>query len=209
MRATHQMRVLIVAKTHMQGRACVGGLSLDPDRSVRLMQANGTPQPGDTPYEVGDLWQVECEIPAEVRPPHVEDVHVLGAYKIGQQVQLRRFLLQRIAPWCGPLNQTFEGLVRFTFHGHGYVNDIMGVPGTSTGFWQPDKPLQKVLDKEKVYYRYPRDRGPCLLKYVGYAPEADLIPAHSLVRLSLARWWKPPEADVEERCYLQLSGWYL
>lgn len=32
------MRVLIVAKTHMQRLACVRGLALNPDRNVRLMQ---------------------------------------------------------------------------------------------------------------------------------------------------------------------------
>jgi hypothetical protein len=208
MRAVHNMRVLIVAKTHMQKYACVGGVSLDPDHSVRLMQADGSPQPGDTPYEVGDLWQIECEVPARIRPPHVEDVNVLKARKVGEEAQVRRVLLQRIVPWRGAPNQAFEGLVRFTYHGHGYINEVMGVPGMSTGFWQPDKPLQKVFDK-KVYYRYQGSRGPCLLPYVGYAPAADLIPANALVRLSLARWWRQPDADVEERCYLQLSGWYL
>ncbi|HEY0071672.1 MAG TPA: hypothetical protein VGE04_17030 [Chloroflexia bacterium] len=209
MRAVHSMRVLIVARTHMQKHACIGAMSLDPDRSLRLMQANGAPQPGDTPYEVGDIWQIECSVPAEIRPPHVEDVNVLRAHKVGEEVQVRRFLLERISPWRGPLSHTFEELVRFTYHGHGYINDIMGVPGRSTGFWLADKPLQKVVDK-KVYYRYPRDRGACLLPYVGYAPAADLIPANTLVRLSLARWWKPEDAtDVEARCYLQLSGWYL
>lgn len=208
MRTVHSMRVLIVAKTHMQRHACVGGMSLDPDRSLRLMQADGSPQPGNTPYEVGELWQIECEVPRELTPPHVEDVNVLKAYKVGEEVQVRRFLMQRLSPWRGAINQTFEGLVRFTYHGHGYINDIMGVPGRSTGFWQPDKPLQKVVDK-KTYYRYPRANGACLLPYVGYAPATDLIPANTLVRLSLARWWKPEEADVEKRCYLQLSGWYL
>ncbi|HEX8597215.1 MAG TPA: hypothetical protein VF952_01710 [Chloroflexia bacterium] len=208
MRTVHSMRVLIVAKTRMQKYACVGGVALDPDRSLRLMQADGSPQPGDTPYEVGDLWQLECEAPEEVRAPHFEDVHVHKARKIGEEVQLKRFLLERLSPWCGALNETFEGLVRFTYHGHGYINDIMGVPGRSTGFWLTDKPLQKVVDK-KVYYRYPRPQGACLIPYVGYAPATDLIPAHTLVRLSLARWWKPHDAEIEERCYLQLSGWYL
>jgi hypothetical protein len=92
------MRVLIVAKTHMQRHACVGGISLDPDRSLRLMQAHCSPQPGDTRYEVGDLWQLECDTPGEIRPPHFEDVHVLKARKIGEEVQMKRFLLERISP---------------------------------------------------------------------------------------------------------------
>ncbi|MDQ3927695.1 MAG: hypothetical protein M3328_00965 [Chloroflexota bacterium] len=208
MRTVYSMRVLIVAKTHMQRHACIGGMALDPDRSLRLMQADGSPQPGDTAFEVGGLWQIDCEAAWDIRPPHFEDVHVLKARKVGEQAQLKRFLLERVTPWCGPLNQTFEGLLRYTYHGHGYVNEIMGVPGRSTGFWLTDKPLQKVVDK-KVYYKYARLHGACLLPYVGFAPAVDLIPANTLLRLSLARWWRPQDADVEERCYLQLSGWYL
>jgi hypothetical protein len=28
------------------------------------------------------------------------------------------------------------------------------------------------------------------------------------MRISLARWWKPDDSELSERCYLQLSGWY-
>ena len=37
-----------------------------------------------------------------------------------------------------------------------------------------------------------------------------VIPAGTLVRVSLARWWRPEDSEpnFEERCYLQLSGWY-
>jgi hypothetical protein len=36
------------------------------------------------------------------------------------------------------------------------------------------------------------------------------IEAGQLVRVSLAGWWRPREADpgFEERCYAQLSGWF-
>jgi len=34
------------------------------------------------------------------------------------------------------------------------------------------------------------------------------IPADTLLRVSLARWWDN-EGRHEERCYLQLSGWYV
>jgi hypothetical protein len=29
------------------------------------------------------------------------------------------------------------------------------------------------------------------------------------VRVSLARWWRHERSEIEPRCYLQLSGWYL
>lgn len=48
------------------------------------------------------------------------------------------------------------------------------------------------------------------IPYVGFEPAVDLIPKGTLVRVSLARWWRPHDSppDMEERCYLQLSGWY-
>jgi len=44
--------------------------------------------------------------------------------------------------------------------------------------------------------------------YVGFEPKVNLIPAGTLMKISLARWWKPEDSDMSERCYLQLSGWY-
>ena len=35
-----------------------------------------------------------------------------------------------------------------------------------------------------------------------------IIPKGKIIRLSLAKWWKPEDSDIELRCYLQLSGWY-
>ena len=45
-------------------------------------------------------------------------------------------------------------------------------------------------------------------KYVGLQPTEDIIPKGTLLRVSLARWWSPNDVEVENRCYLQLSGWY-
>ena len=46
------------------------------------------------------------------------------------------------------------------------------------------------------------------IKYVGLQPTEDIIPKGTLLRVSLARWWSPNDVEVENRCYLQLSGWY-
>ena len=203
MRTVHTLRVLIVAKTHMQRYACIGGMSLDPDRSLRLMQANGSPQPGDTPYEIGDIWQIECEAPAEIRPPHVEDVNVLRAYKIGEE---RGAALPAGAylPLRGALTHTFEELVPSPTTGRLH-HDIMGVPGMSPGSGGR-QPLQKVVDKKCT--TVPRDRGRAA-PILGYAPAADLIPANTLVRLSLAACVSRRRHRRGSAGYLQLSGWYL
>lgn len=45
------------------------------------------------------------------------------------------------------------------------------------------------------------------IKFVGFQNPLDIIPAGTLIRVFLARWWASPN-DNERRCYLQLSGWY-
>lgn len=207
------MRVLIVAKTHLGTRACVGGLDLDAGRGMRLLQRDGSNQPIDTPFGVGQLWEIECVPRPDVIPPHVEDVLVQKAEQVGQETNLRDFLLARVQPWRGAPNQLFEGLVRPTFQGAGYINDIMGVPPVSTGFWIADRRLTLEMEETGPHYHYPtppKSRAVRSLKYVGYAPPVDALPAGTLLRVSLSRWWRPPDAtDLEPRCYLQLSGWYL
>lgn len=42
----------------------------------------------------------------------------------------------------------------------------------------------------------------------GFQTPLDYIPQGTVLRMSLANWWKKGDSD-EERCYLQLSGWYL
>ena len=46
--------------------------------------------------------------------------------------------------------------------------------------------------------------------FVGFQEPLAEIPAGALVRISLAHWWRPRDhPEEEERCYLQLSGWFL
>jgi ATP-dependent DNA helicase RecQ len=203
------LRVLIVAKTHMHDRACVGGLALDDNKALRLLEPNGAHQPAGTDYEIGQVWELDFRPSSHIRPPHVEDVLVTKRRLMGRVIDLPGCLLGRVEPWRGAPNQTFDNLVRPTYNGSGYVNDIMGVPGMSTGFWLPDRPLAQEVSEGKSYYRYPCDKGVRLLRYVGFTSPMKSVPTGTLVRLSLARWWRPDGAhDVEERCYLQMSGWY-
>lgn len=45
------------------------------------------------------------------------------------------------------------------------------------------------------------------IKFVGYQDPVDVIPSDTIIRLSLANWWNG-DGSGENRCYLQLSGWY-
>src|SRR5262249_18734189 len=98
-RAPKAMRVLIVAKPHMRAAACVGGLALDNGHNVRLLLPNGANQPPNTAYEVGDVWELNYRPKRVIVAPHVEDVLVNSARKVGRQDQLTGYLLSLIRPW--------------------------------------------------------------------------------------------------------------
>lgn len=197
-------RVLIVSKTRVGASRCVGALD-ENGASLRLHEPNGGFPPADTPYGVGQLWDITYVSKQHLVPPHVEDVLVTSARPVGGQQALAAHLRQRVQPWTGDIKNLFEGTLGFTGRGHGYVEPGR-VPSCSTGFWLPDRALS-ATEGLKTYYRY----GPFELSYVGVDPAIPTISAGSLVRVSLARWWKQADADDDfpERCYLQLSGWYL
>lgn len=192
------MKVLVVSKTHVWNGACVGGVT-EQGHSVRLKQADGS-FPGADLYQIGQIWDMEYTAQPD-RPPHVEDVLVTRSQLIGTQPSLRQHLLGRFRPQQGPVGGLFDGHLGTTSNGSCYISGRSEVPNYSTGFWLPDVNLRF----ESNYYWY----GPYRLKYVGFDDPTPLIPAGTLVRVSLARWWAPADATVEERCYLQLSGWYV
>ncbi len=73
---------------------------------------------------------------------------------------------------------------------------------------QIDNPKYTLISKDEKYtirYRYGTDIN--TIPFVGLQEPIDEIPAGTLLRVSLARWWSPNE-NTEERCYLQLSGYY-
>lgn len=200
--------VLIVAKTHVLQNACVGGLVLETNKSVRLMTARGDYQPSNTPFEVGQIWDLALQAIAKIVPPHIEDVGIVEKKFIHQQPALRETLLQRVQPWQGGLHKLFDGLL-VTNYTSAYINRAKGLPTSSTGYWLPDNVLTLTYRKGKPYYgiAYAGSRRALYIPYVGYSEPVYQIRPGTLVRVSLARWWVPADVD-EERCYLQLSGWY-
>lgn len=211
-------RVLIVAKTHMGNNySCVGGLILETNRSVRLLGQNGTRQPSDTLYNVGQIWELEIHNPPAITAPHVENVEVIKGQCIGQQQNLRDFLLQRVQPWRGGPEQLFENCLTFN-KGSAYISELgnFGIPTVSTGYWLPDRIIEQANNDK--YYITAVDSGtlkahnmtdPIIyIPFVGFSSPIYRIPMNTLVRVSLARWFKPFGAS-DQRCYLQISGWYL
>jgi hypothetical protein len=197
-------RVLIVARTRIRGGACVGGLVLNSGRSVRLTEPGS---PSGIPFRVGELWDLDYLVPTDLTPPHVEDVIAHQAVSAGRVRDLRAFLLERVCPLEGPPELLFEGLLQATDTGSGYLSAETGVPHASVGFWLPDRPLARVTEGETVRFRYPSRYGVRSLTYVGFDPAPEVLRARTLLRVSLARWWRGPSGMEQPRCYLQLSGW--
>jgi ATP-dependent DNA helicase RecQ len=203
------VRVLIVAKTRMRGGVCIGALTRDENKNVRLIPPGRQNHPADTPFDVGQVWDLDFHQAPELSPPHIEDVIVTKQQKIAQLPNMREVLMQRVQPWQGGPHQLFDGLLTFGNSGKGYISKSKGVPRVSTGFWLSDKPLNQTYIADKLNYCYTHPSlGEFYIPFVGFATPVQELPAKSLVRVSLARWWSPPGIN-EERCYLQLSGWYL
>lgn len=203
------MKVLIVAKTHMSDAACVGGVVYDTGQSVRLLQSDGSNQPEQTDFEVGSVWDLEYQHRPDPIAPHVEDILVYQKRYLGKQASLLTFLSRKVKPWEGDPQQLFDGLIRFTQNGSGYISKRTGVSNCSTGYWFSDRPLIRITTMDKVRYQYQYASGSTVcITYVGFVAPIEIIEKRTLVRVSLARWWAP-STDIEPRCYLQLSGWYL
>jgi hypothetical protein len=205
------MKILILSKTkmHTPGKCCIGGVSAEGE-FVRLLTQTGDHQACNTDLVVGSVWEVEYSKPQQTEPPHVEDILVSGkrfVKQLGDGREIIEVIKKLDAPiWTGTPNSLFDGKIRWTGNGSGYISHH-DIPSQSVGFWIPDIELQRHTSDEKTKYENEFSDGRRRLTYVGYVDPVDVIPAGTLLRVSLARWWSPSE-DFEDRCYLQLSGWY-
>lgn len=200
--------VLIVSKTQMRNGVCVGGINEDTHELIRIHNDHGGNLPADAPYEIGDRWSMSVETAWNVRTaPHTEDKQTTALGKIGNvgvrgiiDYVNRNSALLRVAR--GNIANAFQGTLHFVGTKN-YVNRD-NVPPYSTEFWIADKDLTHSVQFDKHYYYYDDN---VRIKFVGFQEPINRIPAGTIIRLSLANWWD--DGSGEERCYLQLSGWYL
>lgn len=113
----------------------------------------------------------------------------------------------RIPLFQGSLFSVFDGKLKRTDMDKLYISKE-DVPAYSTCFWINDKRLLGYESRGRWQYRYNNmsNMYGYTISYVGAEKPLDTIEEGSLIRLSLAHWWKPEDSDDEERCYLQLSG---
>lgn len=205
------MRCLIVSKTRARNAVCVGALAADRS-NLRLTEQEGFPfLAHDTPYEIGQVWELSYDPCSDRVAPHLEDVLVTSAAFVEVRSDLAERLPEWVTSWPGGVKDLFSGKISGpTSSGSGYIQD--DVPQQSVGFWIPDQDLVSEYETSphngirRYYYRY----EPFRIYYVGVARPPEQIQAGALVRVSLSRWYKPPDAadNFPERCYLQISGAY-
>lgn len=209
-------KVLIVSKTKMaQQKVCVGGIDIEKRRSIRLMNENGYHETlEECPYNIFDIWDLKY-IATSTRPlPHSsEDVNVLQCQKLGilkkdtDVIDLLKKMGLNI--YNGRLDTVFNGCLKSTDNGSLFISQPK-IPNHSTCFWICDQDIARKNYQDKIKFNYKDDiyKWGYNISYVGLEDNpADIIPKGSLIRLSLAHWWSPD--DTEERCYLQLSGYFL
>lgn len=204
------MEVIIVSKTHMSNAACIGAMTVN-GRYIRLLNEGGFNQPLDTSFEVRQLWEIEFVERANRIAPHIEDV-IIRTKRLRGKMRSDYTMLQLVqrlnAPvWRGTPDVLFDGLLQWTNSGSGYISENTHLPNNSVGFWIPSCDLTKRIFYDKVRYNFPNTDTWRSLPYVGFEEAVDRIPAGTLVRVSLARWWDT-NGTTENRCSLQLSGWY-
>lgn len=202
------MIVLILGKTKMNDGICIGGYLTSERRSVRLIPQGRHNNPLDDDHQIGDLWEIDFHRPAQIVDPHTEDIIVTRSRFVRHVTDIRNFITEHMTPYNGPVTGLYGGLIRFTGNGSGYISHNVGVPNYSTCFWIPDRHLNCSQEGNKKYYLYNNNLRQLKFIYKGMQESVNRIEAGTLVRMSLARWWAPEDADIEERCYVQLSGWF-
>lgn len=209
------MRIVIVGKTKMKGGICIGGLAEDTAQPLRLIPPGATCNPTTTPYDIGDIWEMDVKQRRNANPPHVEDHDVLKRKKVGTIANLAEWLRNKISPWTDEPSDLFDGTIKFRGSGTAYVAESGPLPNHSTGFWIVPRvleycPFVDVQGKEHPKFALAGSQR-LVLPYVGLVPPVPSIPARTMIRLSLSRpWTTAPDhiKDERERHSVQLSGWF-
>ena len=197
-------KIVVVSRTRMRNGVCCGAINISTGEFVRMHNANGGNLPSNAPYQIGEVYDASYCRAWNARPkPHVEDKEIRSARKIGEMStdELVDFIDRRVHVYSGRIDTIFEGSLD-----HSAYSPFVGpnnVPNESVCFWRTDAPIQKYVFMGKIKYRYKSNN----ISYVGFQDPIDVIPAGTLLRMSLANWWAKDQY-TEKRCYLQLSGWY-
>lgn len=215
------MEVLITSKTkYGANHVCVGGLVLENKKYIRLLNRGGARNPSgwyqyaDTPLNIGDIWDIDFKDSPYRIEPHVEDVFIKIKKKLRDVSNMKNFLINSgVKIYTGHIDDLFEGKLSWQKNDKGYISKNCKVlPKQSVGFWINDIDLIFLEEENRYVYNYKLLGLFSMrktLKWVGSSQAPiEIIPAGSLIRVSLAKWLSSDKENIEDRCYLQLSGWY-
>ncbi len=203
--------VLIVSRTRMAKGVCVSGIIENTCEFIRIHDYKGACLKDDTPYQVGERWEMDVIKAWNARPePHIEDKQVTPHRCIGKisMKDLTTFVTNYCRITKGSIKELFDHKLTFgnTYYSTGYITK-QNIPNHSVEFWIADRDLIKTEypsdTGQKIYYRC----GDYKIKYVGFQEPLEIIPQGTMIRISLANWWAK-DPNEEPKCYLQLSGWY-
>lgn len=201
------MEVLILSKTKYGAtQYCIGGINITNNEFVRLLQPNGYYQSLETPLKIGDIWNINYTKSSNFNQPHNEDVFVNSHTFVRKVYKLETYIKSLNVPiWEGSILNIYDKKMLWTYNGKGYLSsNINNYPVHSVGFWISDSDL--IFNGRE--YLYSSNGINKQIVYKGDQQSISKIAKGKLIRVSLAKWWKPDDSTMEPRCYLQLSGWY-
>lgn len=189
----------------MRNGVCVGGTVLANNRMVRLLSSTGSAQPTNTPFEIGQIWEITFANRTIITPPHIEDVVIQTANPIGNIENINQYIIDNgLVNWTGNIENVFDGLLSWTGAGSGFIPVGGQYPNKTTGFWVPDIDLSRIQFDDNIKYRY-KSEIIRQAKFVGHQESVNILPAGTIVRVSLSRRYNSYGNDG---FWLQLSGWY-
>jgi len=200
--------IIVVSRTKMGGEnICVGAFDVTNKRNIRLLTSEGANQTSDFSLNIGETFKVVYSNKTSgITSPHTEDVLLKSYNPIPSAPVLAEFK-ENCQPINGIITNTFNGLLSKQ-NGNALSIGMAGIPDHSVCYWRTDAPLTLNTSFSNIKYDYTSGIFRASIKFVGMQDPILTIPNGTVVRLSLARWWSPPE-ETEKRCYLQLSGWYI
>lgn len=203
---------VIISKTKMENNFCMSAIDLNSLKNLRLMVQGLNYFPPSGNLEIGTILKVKYEHKRKINIPHTEDVIVEDYQTSGKIENLRDFIIQKkLITWQGDINNVFDGLLKWSKNGSGYIPESGPFPSVSVGFWLPHNPLVKFKNFKGVYYRILNHKRYYVnkkIKYVGVEFPIEELTGQ-IIRLSLSRLFpKEPNEYIFRGYYLQLSGWF-
>jgi hypothetical protein len=205
----------------MSNNVCVGCVVISDENigmNLRLLTLNGYNQPIDSPFQIGQIYEINYMRKNDTIAPHTEDVFLVDWKYIRDKKHdikwIDGLLKCNIKINQENLETVFDN--KLTSVVNSLCVDPKNSSDHSVSFWCTDSELTLSNDGNKVYYLYPRFLSvndinysySIKIPYVGFEEPIERIPEKSLCRLSLSRPYSSDKLKYPPKCFLQLSGWY-